>query len=90
MGGKWKEETQFRIRQVDAADREIEENYRERRNNANIVGDENRKASTESRDKVSRWVKYIESQYKGDVVADFIENENEVQNGDGGGGGRRF
>ena len=41
-------------------------------------------ALRESRDKVSRWIEYKESLYKGDAVANLIENENEVQNDDRG------
>ena len=62
--------------------RKNRENFRKRRINANIVRDENGKVFTESRDKVSRWVEYIESLYKGNAAADLIENENEVQNDD--------
>ena len=85
MKGKClKVESLFNIRKVDAAHREIRENFRERRINANIVRDENAKALTESRDKVCRWEEYIDSLYKGDTVAYHIENENEVQNDDRG------
>ena len=70
-------------RKVDAAHRNNIENFREKRINSNIVRNENGKALTENRDKVSRWVAYIERLYnKGDVVACLIENGNEVQNDD--------
>ena len=78
--GKCKEvETLFRIGKVDAVHRKNEENFWERRVNANIVRDRNEKALTESSDKVDRWVEYIESPYKSDVVVDLIANESEVQ-----------
>ena len=68
MEGKCKKvETLFRIGKVDAAHKKITQNFGERRVNANIVKDRNGKALTESKDKVNRWVEYIESLYKGDV-----------------------
>ena len=79
--GKCKEvESLFKIGKVDAARRKIRETFKERRNNANIVRDENGKTLTENRDKVSTWVEYTETLYMEDVH-DLIENENEeVQN----------
>ena len=78
--GRCKEvESLFKIGELNAAHRKYRESFGERRNNANIVRDENGKALTGSRDKVSRWVEYIKRLYKGDV-ANLIKNENEVQN----------
>ena len=58
------------------------ENFRERPINANIVKNETGKTLTENKGKVSRCVEYIGSLYKGGAIADFIENENKVQNDD--------
>ena len=63
----------FRMRKVDAAHRIIKENFRKKQINANTVRDKNAKALTESRNRVSWWVEYIESLYKSDVVADLIK-----------------
>ena len=52
--------------------------------NIRKVRDKNGKALTENRYKVSRWVKYIESLYKGDAAADLLENENKMQSDDKG------
>ena len=81
--GKCKEvESLCKIQKVDAVHRKIRKNVQERRIHANIVKDINGKALTESSDNFSRWIEYIESLYKGNAVADLIENENKVQNDD--------
>ena len=82
--GRYRVETLFRIGKVDADHRKIKENFSERRVNTNIVRYKNGKALTKNRDKVNRWVEFIKSLYKGDVVADLIEKENEVQDDDRG------
>ena len=70
----------FIIKKYNAYHKKIKDNFGEIRINANIIGDKNREALIERRDTVGRWVEYIESLYKGDVVADLIENECEMQN----------
>ena len=76
IDGKWIElEALFRNGKVDAAYKKIKENFGKRRVNANmLVRNKNGKALTESRDKVNKWIEYIEGLYMGDVLVDLIEN----------------